>query len=71
MITHFQAPDSVQLTRTGQLPSNAADPVGRIAAVPLLKDRGLMDGQAAASVCRDFTCQASVTVSEELRGELA
>jgi uncharacterized protein YyaL (SSP411 family) len=29
--------------------------------VPLLKDRGLMDGQAAAYVCRDFTCQAPIT----------
>jgi uncharacterized protein YyaL (SSP411 family) len=30
-------------------------------AVPLLQDRGLMEGQAAAYVCRDFTCQAPVT----------
>jgi uncharacterized protein YyaL (SSP411 family) len=26
--------------------------------VPLLKDRVLVDGQATAYVCRDFTCQA-------------
>jgi uncharacterized protein YyaL (SSP411 family) len=29
--------------------------------VPLLRDRGLVDDQAAAYVCRDFTCQAPVT----------
>ena len=31
------------------------------AAVPLLQDRGLVDAQAAAYVCHDFTCQAPVT----------
>jgi uncharacterized protein YyaL (SSP411 family) len=30
-------------------------------AVPLLQDRGLVEGQAAAYVCRDFACQAPVT----------
>jgi hypothetical protein len=30
-------------------------------AVPLLEERGLVDGQAAAYVCRDFTCQAPTT----------
>ena len=29
--------------------------------VPLLEDRGLVDGQAAAYVCRDFACQAPMT----------
>ncbi|MGC9335468.1 MAG: thioredoxin domain-containing protein, partial [Anaerolineae bacterium] len=29
--------------------------------VPLLQDRGLVDGQVAAYVCREFTCQAPVT----------
>jgi uncharacterized protein YyaL (SSP411 family) len=29
-------------------------------AVPLLQDRGLVDGQPAAYVCRDFACQAPV-----------
>ena len=30
--------------------------------VPLLQDRGLVDRQAAAYVCREFTCQAPVTI---------
>jgi uncharacterized protein YyaL (SSP411 family) len=34
--------------------------------VPLLQDRGLVDGQAAAYVCRDFACQAPVTTPEAL-----
>jgi uncharacterized protein YyaL (SSP411 family) len=29
--------------------------------LPLLQDRGLVDGHAAAYVCRDFACQAPVT----------
>jgi uncharacterized protein YyaL (SSP411 family) len=55
------APDGLQLAQARQLPSNAADRVGCIAAVPLLLDRGLLDGQAAAYVCRDFSCQAPLT----------
>jgi uncharacterized protein YyaL (SSP411 family) len=34
------------------------------AQVPLLQDRGLVDGHAAASVCRDVTCQAPIMVPE-------
>ncbi|MGD8904965.1 MAG: hypothetical protein PVI67_15485 [Anaerolineae bacterium] len=34
--------------------------------VPLLDDRQLVDGQPAAYVCRDFTCQAPVTTAEAL-----
>jgi hypothetical protein len=34
--------------------------------VPLLKDRGLIDRQAAAYVCHDFACQAPVTHAEAL-----
>jgi uncharacterized protein YyaL (SSP411 family) len=35
--------------------------------VPLLQDRGLADGHAAAYVCRGFTCQAPVTEPAALR----
>jgi uncharacterized protein YyaL (SSP411 family) len=45
---------------------NATDAVGSIATVPLLQDRGLVDGEAAAYVCRGFTCQAPVTTAEAL-----
>jgi uncharacterized protein YyaL (SSP411 family) len=41
-------------------------PGQEVAAVPLLQDRGLVDGQAAAYVCRDFACQAPVTIPLEL-----
>jgi hypothetical protein len=34
--------------------------------VPLLGDRPLVDGQAAAYVCEQFACQAPVTAAEEL-----
>ncbi|MCL7454833.1 MAG: thioredoxin domain-containing protein [Anaerolineae bacterium] len=39
-------------------------------AVPLLQDRGQVDGKAAAYVCRDFTCQAPVTTPPALEGLL-
>ena len=39
-------------------------------AVPLLRDRGLVEGQAAAYVCRNSTCQAPVTEPEALRARL-
>ncbi len=41
------------------------------AAVPLLVGRGLVDGGPAAYVCRQFTCLAPVTTSQELRAALA
>jgi uncharacterized protein YyaL (SSP411 family) len=50
---------------------NAADSVGSTAAVPLLQDRGLVDGYATAYVCRAFACQVPVTgpqALEELLG---
>jgi uncharacterized protein YyaL (SSP411 family) len=40
-------------------------------AIPLLQDRGLVDGQAAAYICRDFVCQAPVTDPETLLAQLA
>jgi uncharacterized protein YyaL (SSP411 family) len=41
-------------------------PDAQPAAVPLLQDRGLVDGRATAYVCRDFACQAPVTDAEAL-----
>jgi uncharacterized protein YyaL (SSP411 family) len=38
--------------------------------VPLLQDRGLVEGQAAAYVCRDFACQAPSAKPEELGAQL-
>jgi uncharacterized protein YyaL (SSP411 family) len=46
---------------------HAADGVGSIAAVPLLQNRGLVDGHAAAYVCRGFVCQAPVADPQALK----
>lgn len=40
-------------------------------AVPLLRDRGLVDEQAAAYVCRDFACLAPETEPSILQTRLA
>jgi hypothetical protein len=51
-------------------------PTTQLPAVPLLQDRGLVDGQATAYVCdapvpgRAFACQAPVTEVEALRAQL-
>jgi uncharacterized protein YyaL (SSP411 family) len=39
-------------------------------AIPLLQDRGLVEGHATAYVCRSFTCQAPVTKPEALREQM-
>jgi hypothetical protein len=39
--------------------------------VPLLQDRGLVDGQATAYVCQAFACQTPVTKPAELQAQLA
>jgi hypothetical protein len=39
-------------------------------AVPLLQDRGLVNGEAAVYVCRDFTCQAPISDPEGLQAQL-
>jgi len=39
--------------------------------IPLLQDRGLVDGQAAAYVCQAFACQAPVTKPAKLQAQLA
>jgi uncharacterized protein YyaL (SSP411 family) len=38
--------------------------------VPLLRERGLVDGRAAAYVCENFACQAPVTTPEALQQAL-
>ncbi|MFN2250182.1 MAG: thioredoxin domain-containing protein, partial [Candidatus Promineifilaceae bacterium] len=40
-------------------------------AVPLLQDRGMVEGHAAAYVCHDFTCQVPVTEPDKLQAQLA
>ncbi|TMC50929.1 MAG: thioredoxin domain-containing protein [Chloroflexi bacterium] len=39
--------------------------------VPLMQDRGTVDGRPAAYVCRHFTCEAPVTDVEALRAQLS
>ena len=39
-------------------------------AIPLLEGRGLLDGAAAAYVCRGFACQRPVTTAQELLREI-
>jgi uncharacterized protein YyaL (SSP411 family) len=37
--------------------------------IPLLQDRGVVNGQAGAYVCRDFACQARVVEPEAIRAQ--
>lgn len=71
------APDSRELldqVRGHFLPNKVLaqfDPAGRDAAclrkrIPLLDDRGTIDGKATAYVCRKFTCERPVTTPEAL-----
>jgi uncharacterized protein YyaL (SSP411 family) len=46
------------------------EPAPDESAVPLLRDRGLVDEPTAAFVCRDFACQTPVTEPERLRAQL-
>jgi len=42
----------------------------RIEGLPLLAERGSIDGQATAYVCRRYVCQMPVTTPEALRRQL-
>ena len=46
------------------------EPDAQPSAVPLLRERGLVDGRAAAYVCREFTCQVPVADPDGLRALL-
>ena len=59
----------LNVVRSGYQPFQAAArgaPSALASAVPLLQDRGLVKGHAAAYVCREFACQAPVTSPLEL-----
>jgi hypothetical protein len=63
----------LNVVRTGYRPFQVValgPPTPEESALPLLRDRGLLEGQAAAYVCRDFVCQAPVTDSEALQAVL-
>ncbi len=45
-------------------------PDSQLPTIPLLRHRDMVDGQAAAYVCRNATCQAPVTSPEALRAQL-
>jgi uncharacterized protein YyaL (SSP411 family) len=63
----------LRVVRTGYRPFQAValgKPGTSPPVVPLLKERGLVDGHAAAYVCRSFTCQAPATEPEGLWTQL-
>jgi uncharacterized protein YyaL (SSP411 family) len=45
-------------------------PGGQPSVVPLLQDRGLVNGQATTYMCREFACQAPIAKPEKLRAQL-
>jgi uncharacterized protein YyaL (SSP411 family) len=47
------------------------EPEAQPPTVPLLQDRGLVDGRATAYVCRSFSCRAPVTKPAKLQAQLA
>jgi uncharacterized protein YyaL (SSP411 family) len=66
--------DLLSVVRDGYRPFQAValgapEPDGT--AMPLLRDRGLVDGCATAYVCRAFACQAPVTEQKALLAQLA
>ena len=49
----------------------APDDAGAAARIPVLRERGLVDGQPAAYVCRNFACELPVTDADALREDLS
>jgi uncharacterized protein YyaL (SSP411 family) len=45
-------------------------PTTLLPTVPLLQDRGLVNGKPAAYICRNFACQTPATEAEGLRAQL-
>ncbi|MFN0140989.1 MAG: thioredoxin domain-containing protein [Pyrinomonadaceae bacterium] len=45
----------------------SSEPEANAGTIPLLKDRGMIDGKATAYVCENFTCSRPVTSVDELR----
>jgi len=63
----------LKIVRAGYRPFQVValgEPGTQPLSVPLLEDRGLVDGQAAAYVCRGFVCQAPVADPDGLRALL-
>jgi uncharacterized protein YyaL (SSP411 family) len=60
----------LNVVRSGYRPFQVVALGAPDAAVPLLLDRGQLDGQATAYVCRDFACQAPVADPDGLRALL-
>jgi hypothetical protein len=70
--THTQA--LLHVVRDGYRPFQVVAlgaPEAQPPTVPLLQDRGLVDGQATAYVCQAFACQAPVTKPAKLQAQLA
>ena len=64
----------LNVVRTGYRPFQVValgPPTPEESALPLLRDRGLLEGQAAAYMCRDFACQAPVKEPDKLQAQLA
>ncbi len=59
-----------QHARPGQVIASGPVPAPDALPVALLADRGLVDGQPAAYVCRGFVCQRPATTAEELLAQL-
>ena len=84
---HFASVKEVALVGAGEAARESLEPLERVVrsgfrphlvlaggeadGVPLLADRGPVDGRAAAYVCESFACQRPVTEPEELEGLLS